>query len=231
MQILNKIRQRLNSQHFGFTLAEVLITLGIIGVVAAMTIPTLVKEYQKTQMVSQLKKTYTCLAQAVKLSEMDNGNNSTWDWGTNGDATSIRQSFDTLWATYLKVSNYCTSNSDCGYSPADMLASIQKDGINQFALTGASSRTPVKLQDGTTIIVFNNSNKQIIADVNGGKGPNIYGKDVFFFVLDTDKGLMPQGYNSSTATINTSCSLSNHGQYCAAKIMIDGWEIRSNYPW
>ena len=44
------------TKRFGFTLAEVLITLGIIGVVAAMTIPTLVKNYQKTIWVNQLKK-------------------------------------------------------------------------------------------------------------------------------------------------------------------------------
>ena len=43
----------------GFTLAEVLITLGIIGVVAAMTIPTLMAKFEKQQYVTQLKETYT----------------------------------------------------------------------------------------------------------------------------------------------------------------------------
>lgn len=43
-----------------FTLAEVLITLGIIGVVAAMTLPTLIANYQKRQTVVQLKKSIFC---------------------------------------------------------------------------------------------------------------------------------------------------------------------------
>jgi len=42
----------------GFTLAEVLITLGIIGVVASLTIPTLMANYQKVQYVTGLKRAY-----------------------------------------------------------------------------------------------------------------------------------------------------------------------------
>ena len=52
-------------QKKAFTLAEVLITLGIIGVVAAMTLPTLVGEYQKKQTATQLKKFYSIMQQAI----------------------------------------------------------------------------------------------------------------------------------------------------------------------
>lgn len=41
---------------FGFTLAEVLITLGIIGVVAALTMPSLIAEHQKNKLLQELKK-------------------------------------------------------------------------------------------------------------------------------------------------------------------------------
>ena len=71
----------------GFTIAEVLITLGIIGIVAALTIPALVTGYQKNVTVESLKKVYSTLSQAVKLSEADNGFVSDWDigfwWGYN----------------------------------------------------------------------------------------------------------------------------------------------------
>ena len=50
-----------------FTLAEVLITLGIIGIVAAMTLPTLIGKYQKKQTVTQLKKSYTEISQPSPL--------------------------------------------------------------------------------------------------------------------------------------------------------------------
>src|SRR5574344_1882726 len=62
-----------------FTLAEVLITLGIIGVVAALTIPTLVNNYQEKASVTKLKKLYSIVSQAVKLAEVDNG--PIEDWG------------------------------------------------------------------------------------------------------------------------------------------------------
>lgn len=55
----------------GFTLAEVLITLAIIGVVAALTIPTLMANYQKTQYVAQLKQVYSQLSQNIKLLMVD----------------------------------------------------------------------------------------------------------------------------------------------------------------
>ena len=55
----------------GFTLAEVLITLGIIGVVAAMTIPTLMTHLNHIKLQSQFKEGYSLLAQAVKMYNED----------------------------------------------------------------------------------------------------------------------------------------------------------------
>ena len=57
----------------GFTLAEVLITLGIIGVVASMTMPVLVGNYKKKAAVSQLKKVYSLLLQSIEFSKLENG--------------------------------------------------------------------------------------------------------------------------------------------------------------
>ena len=61
-------------KRYAFTLAEVLITLGIIGVVAAMTIPNLMTAYQKQQTEARLKQAYSVLTNAVRLSESENGN-------------------------------------------------------------------------------------------------------------------------------------------------------------
>lgn len=56
---------------FGFTLAEVLITLGIIGIVAAMTIPTLIQNQQKRKMEAVLKEDYSIIQQVMKFTEYD----------------------------------------------------------------------------------------------------------------------------------------------------------------
>lgn len=69
----NSCRHGLPSSQFGFTLSEVLITLGIIGVVAAMTIPNLINEYQKTQSVTQLKKFYVDFTQGLQNFSQDSG--------------------------------------------------------------------------------------------------------------------------------------------------------------
>ena len=56
-----------------FTLAEVLITLGIIGIVAAMTLPALINNYRKTVTVNQLKVAYSIMAQALTMAQKDYG--------------------------------------------------------------------------------------------------------------------------------------------------------------
>ena len=74
----SKLTNGFKKSRNGFTLAEVLITFAIIGIVAALTIPTLVTKYQKKQTVSGLKVAYSILSNAAKLSEAENGPMSTW---------------------------------------------------------------------------------------------------------------------------------------------------------
>lgn len=203
-----------------FTLAEVLITLGIIGTVAALTIPTLINNKAKQETVAKLEKAYTTLAQAVKLSEQDNGPNSNWDWGSTSTTTS--ENFETYWVNYLKIIKYCSSATDCGYGSINRFTTLS--GGNGWGIVGSPTVT-VLLSDGSLLeeIV---SAKLIIIDINAGKGPNTYGKDVFLFCLDSNKGFMPYGYST-----NNDCSQGNNGWYCAAKIMRDGWQIKDDYPW
>jgi len=64
-----------------FTLAEVLITLGIIGVVAAMTMPTLIQKHQKKVFVTKMKYTYSVLDNAFIMARQEHGDPKDWDWG------------------------------------------------------------------------------------------------------------------------------------------------------
>lgn len=65
-----------------FTLAEVLITLGITGIVASLTLPLLISSHNKSVTETRLSKEYNVFSNAIKLSEIDNGVMS--DWPTGG---------------------------------------------------------------------------------------------------------------------------------------------------
>lgn len=67
-------------KYVAFTLAEVLITLGIIGVVAAMTLPALVSKYQKQVTVNRLKRSYTTLSQMFNMARKDYGDPNEWSF-------------------------------------------------------------------------------------------------------------------------------------------------------
>ena len=78
-----------------FTLAEVLITLGIIGIVAAMTLPTLIQANKNAEVEAKLKKVYSVMNQAILRAEIDNGPKEYWDF-------SDANFFDKYFAPYLQ---------------------------------------------------------------------------------------------------------------------------------
>ena len=84
---------------FGFTLAEVLITLGIIGVVAAMTIPGLIQNNKAARLRTQFLKSYSTITQIYKIMQNDNENSL--------NAEFERASFYKNFAHYLKGSTDC----------------------------------------------------------------------------------------------------------------------------
>lgn len=218
--------------HKAFSLAEVLITLGVIGVVAAMTIPTLIKDYQKTQIISKLKKAYTVLIQATTLSKADNGDFDSWDWGDNSDPNSIKASFDKYWAPYLKVVKYCSSYTDCNYKYNHW---HRLDNSSSVTIVDLSYSTTVVLEDGTVLEVYYNGStgeKYIYVDIDGGNGPAMHSKDVFMFEIDSSKGIVPYCYTYGKTTIDSNCSSSGQGQCCVTKIIKwDNWQIADDYPW
>lgn len=76
-----------------FTLAEVLITLGIIGVVAAMTIPTLIQKTTNLIVETKLKKIYSVMNQAIMLSELDNGPKEKWPADCDGNCKTYYEKY------------------------------------------------------------------------------------------------------------------------------------------
>ena len=89
-----------------FTLAEVLITLGIIGIVAAMTLPAVVSKYKEKVLVERLKQTYSIFSQAFLRAVQENGPADSWDLGEATTMEGAEKLYDIL-APYLRVGEPC----------------------------------------------------------------------------------------------------------------------------
>jgi len=75
----------------GFTLVEVVLTLSIIGVIAATTIPTMIHYTNKKATIEQLKKSAATLNQAIYNATITNGELNTWSWQTDDGIFNIMQ--------------------------------------------------------------------------------------------------------------------------------------------
>ena len=209
---------------FAFTLAEVLITLGVIGVVAAITMPTLIKNYQKHKTVNQLKKVYTVLNQAFKMSEIDNDAYENWSSIVDMGGKDYTEKY---WQPYLKVVKACSNFKDCGYKTETPWMNLNKTNI--ASPCSFSVRYFIITYDGTILQFSSYDLGSITADINGIANPNQYGKDVFIFKI-TKSGVKPKGSGTSDYC-NKTYTRGDNGEYCSGKIMVDGWKIKDDYPW
>ena len=204
-----------------------------------MTMPTLIGKYRKQETIAKLQKVYSTLNQALKRSEVDNGDKKYWPRGFD---IGNKNYFNTYWAPYLKVVKVCKTYKDCGYNRSGPWTYLNGTECPTSVAVPAE-RTTIYLPDGilavflTSTIDGENGElvpvEYIIIDLNGGRGPNTFGIDTFYFVIvdnNLAKGIMPHGYNQPQDLINTSCSSNGDGSYCVAKIMHDGWKITEDYP-
>src|SRR5574344_258447 len=100
----------------GFTLAEVLIVLGIIGVIAAFTIPTLINSYQEKVVVTKVKKFYSLMNQAVALAKLENGDVDTWA-DADADYAIASNNYAKILEKSLKFTKKCYSEANSGCIP------------------------------------------------------------------------------------------------------------------
>jgi prepilin-type N-terminal cleavage/methylation domain-containing protein len=227
-----KINCFTGKRNAAFTLAEVLITLAIIGIVAALTIPSVVKNYQKTQTITKLKKEYSTINQAYNVSQAENGMYQTWD---NAEDMEAEEYFNKYWKPYLKVSKICTTHSDCGYETNTPWTNLIGESTSTSAVA-PTARTTFLTPDGVLFVIFTKGGTEgapindIYVDLNASKKPNVTGKDLFYFKR-TDKGILPNCYGQSIGYINIYCSKTGSGSCCTAKLMYEGWEMKNNYPW
>ena len=172
-----------------FTLAEVLITLGIIGIVAAMTMPALISKYRHKTLETAFKKSYSELLQITQYLPNEFGSCS---------YSNAQEVIDFFASKYNKVSDkivyYDKYVRKCKtYSKQTSSAIIH---FNVLALYSGNEATIISLPSGA-VIGFrehdSNQNLLVTIDTNGpNKAPNAFGHDLFFFHFDNECKLVPQ---------------------------------------
>ena len=204
-----------------FTLAEVLITLGIIGVVAAMTMPSLMQNYKRQQATARIKKFVSVINQALISAENDLGAREDWVIGEMDNSDSAYNFLNTYIKPYIKSAD-----------------------VEKRTLFGRNMAT-LRFVDGSQMSVKIGACYDIWYDINGEKGPNEKGRDIFVFILCKNGGC---NFNSNQVRgfycAPTGEQFPTHGQlidncknyrtdggnYCTILLEQNGYEFPKDYP-
>lgn len=222
-------------QKTAFTLAEVLITLGIIGVIAAITIPVLISNYRKKQLETQIKATYSTIQQAIQFADYEGVSYSTVK---DGSDAAIKEWFDSLLGKHLKVEQLCINRNPTGcWHQVKTLAGANygdSEGIGTniigFTIAKGASVTidAYNANDMTNTYGINTSESGLVFffDANGKTKPNVLGKDVYIMAW-TAKGLVPAGSSKTKAQIEQNC-FNGTGAWCLNEVLSKGFVIPDN---
>lgn len=237
-------------QKIGFTLSEVLITLVVIGVIAAIAVPLIYANYQKKVYVVQLKKSYKTVVSGFRSLMAKEG-------VLRISETSLWQNKDDEGALQSEMAQAFIILKQYGVGKARGDDAVNYKCLNMNSINGSIHNwSPTFLNDGSILYYsFRNDpyypqyrpdeNKpadlgNIWIDVNGIKPPNKIGRDLFQFVLYDDGSLhgMASRYywkwdqgrhfwkTSTNSQFNCSTKASSCGVGCAGRIMEENWEMR-----
>lgn len=197
-----------------FTLAEVLITLGIIGVVAAMTMPSLIQSYKEKATVTAVKQSYSIFAQALKMVTIDNPDLSALTDSSLSAKENSQIMFNEI-SKHIKKVKSCDVDKKCMGNTYYLNLNNEKvsnwDTYNNL-VTGV-------LANGTSFWILSLPASisgeetyagQIGIDINGNKRPNKFGVDFFWFTFNKNGELFAgRGQGSGGTYWNCELSPSN----------------------
>lgn len=243
-------KESVKRRFFAFTLAEVLITMVVIGIIAAITVPIMIASFQKNITTEKVKKVFSTLSQTTNKAIADYGNVSDWEMKSGNNRNSAKFFADTYMIPYLNILTICEDNSTdtCKFNNITQL----NGNKYTFDTTNNSKAYRFYLADGTFISLvsyLNNTttghNKLVTIsfDINGQNKPNKLGRDVFIieYMVETFKypeisgRMIPQYGNQTRSELiknkSSMCNKKQSGEACLALIYKDGWDIKSDYPW
>ena len=222
--------------YFGFTLAEVLITLGIIGIVAAMTLPTLMTNINEKRNTAILREDYSILANMMQMAR-DTGNLTTPQ--ILNDIPYIKAWFQKTLQPHIKTVNVCYDEYGCW---ADSTYYLNGQKTRQHSNGCGQKTVSFTLNNGSAVCFDDYEAGQMkdsfgydttdgisyvfYVDVNGKKLPNTFGKDIFLLVYDTQNDTFSTaGASKNDKDLAEDCSLSGTGRFCATYAKRHSWTL------
>lgn len=227
----------IKNYRFAFTLAEVLITLGIIGIIAAITIPSIISKADDREAVTRLLEISSILEQAVTMAVSENG---TLDqWNIAGGNVAASKDVNKILSKYLKVSKDCGTGPGC-FAPGTVYKSLSL-AYDAWDWDGDFTTEKIVLANGAIVgiqSVIGGSGGldrvYLYTDINGQKGPNQMGYDVFTFIIlsveDPEANIAPWKLNAAvpfgykTGPLTNDCDATavgtgDSGNACAAWVV------------
>jgi len=219
----------MNMKKNAFTLAEVLLTLAIIGVVAALTIPAVITKVTKDQYVVGLKKAYSTLKAVEREAIQEHGPMENWTW------VDIVTDFEKYFLPHFDVLKNCGATTEEGCFAKDItyLDGSTLGNLNNtiyYRIVTSDGMSWAYIRTGSTTPLY--ARGYFNVDVNGLKGPNRLGRDIFMFeVFPSNLGIKPEGSYSAfgvtpipTSDVDAGCSTSASygGSSCTAKVLSEG---------
>ena len=226
-----------NSRKIAFTLAEVLITLGIIGVVSAMTIPTLIANHRKKVVETKLEKIYSVMNQAINLTNAEYGDVTNWiiDCGSSDSPTcsinEVENWFNSTIGKHLETLK--TGKIKNKTNTYDILLIYLKDGsilgvtnyiydmffyVNSDAISNTQSGKNYFLFRFNPILLSHQNNEEAQKDLKYSLKPTF---EPYSNYWNGTREQLIDGHSFSCAQ--------NHA-FCAKLIQYDGWKISKDYP-
>ena len=193
-----------------------LITLVIIGVIAAITVPTLIQNHKRQEATDRLLKFYSTINQVILKAKADGNNWEYWAESASGDtdnsSETVKYFAETYLLPYLVYHKYGTNN---------MFATIY-------------------LNDGSSFSIMKGSCIDFVFDINGNRKPNVEGRDKFRYLYCPKSGSM-WGKSGDKIAPYKSKLIKTREQalqkcrqdksYCTALLSFDDWEFKEDYPY
>lgn len=231
--------KKIDKRKIAFTLVEVLVTLGIVGVISTLTIPNIISNYQKKVYVAQLQKVHNQVLNAIEAILADEEADSLYE-------TSIHCSNDSYDDEVFELCHQRTGDflkkyfkvaKDCGNDLTDRkcLSETYKNLDGSVSSVETYKRDPytVVLNTGSVLSVgfsYDSSPFGVFVDLNGKTGPNIVGRDAFYFQVN-HLGKVGESFDSDEnqksihSSINCPSNPQQYGLGCFNKIIQDGWKM------